>query len=196
MSKAKLILGLAGLAAGYGLYRASHPRIPSHIRPVADFDLNRYLGRWYEIARLENRFEKGLIQTRAEYSLRWNGSVRVVNSGFDPWQSRIVKSVGTARFQRSNDIAALKVSFFSPFYGGYNIVDLDRDYRWAIVVGSSRRYFWALSREPLLDEELRLRIVSRAVTLGIRPSELVWVPHDVPETPVLAEMGNWVEAAR
>lgn len=191
MNRSRLALGILGLAAAYGLYRASHPKIPAYIRPVADFDLHRYLGQWYEIARLDSETGPALIQTFTEYSLRWNGSIKMVSGGFDPWQSRFVRSVATARFQCSQHVAALKVSSLWPFYRGYNIVDLDPDYRWAIIVGSDRRSFQALSREPVLEESLRLRIVARAVALGIRPLDLVWVQQEVTPPAMLAEMGSW-----
>ncbi|MBQ0710227.1 MULTISPECIES: lipocalin family protein [unclassified Ochrobactrum] len=174
----KLALGLTGLAVGYALTRASSPQIPPGIVPVKPFDLTRYLGKWYEVGRLENRFERGLTRTTAEYSLNPDQTVKVVNRGFDPWRGRWTQATGTARFVRSTDEGALKVSFFGPFYGGYNIVDIDEgDYQWSIVVGSTRSYFWVLSREPEASAELKARAVAQALLLGINPDAILWVPQ-------------------
>jgi len=121
---------------------------------VKPFDLSCYLGKWFELGRIENRFERGLTRTTAEYSLNADGTVRVVNSGFDPWKGRSTSATGSARFVGASDEGALKVSFFGPFYGGYNIIDIDENYEWAIIVGSSRNYFWVLSRSTVLTDEL------------------------------------------
>nr|WP_278422811.1 lipocalin family protein [Brucella anthropi] len=174
----KLALGLTGLAVGYALTRASSPQIPQGIVPVKPFDLTCYLGKWYEIGRLENRFERGLTRTTAEYSLNPDQTVKVVNRGFDQWKGRWTQATGIARFVRSADEGALKVSFFGPFYGGYNIVDIDEDdYQWSIIVGSTRSYFWVLSREPEASGELKARAVARALLLGINPDTILWVPQ-------------------
>lgn len=174
----KLALGLTGLAVGYALTRASSPQIPQGIVPVKPFDLTRYLGKWYEVGRLENRFERGLTRTTAEYSLNPDQTVKVINRGFDPWKGRWTQATGTARFVRSPDEGALKVSFFGPFYGGYNIVDIDEGgYQWSIIVGSTRSYFWVLSREPEPSEELKARAVAQALLLGINPDAILWVPQ-------------------
>ncbi|MBR7653515.1 lipocalin family protein [Brucella oryzae] len=174
----KLALGLTGLAVGYALTRVSSPQIPKGIVPVKPFDLTRYIGKWYEIGRLENRFERGLTRTTAEYSLNPDQTVKVVNRGFDPWKARWTQATGTARFVRSANEGALKVSFFGPFYGGYNIVDIDEDdYQWSIIVGSTRSYFWVLSREPEASGELKARAVAQALLLGINPDTILWVPQ-------------------
>lgn len=174
----KLALGLTGLAVGYALTRARSPQIPQGIVPVKPFDLTRYLGKWYEVGRLENRFERGLTRTTAEYSLKSDQTVKVVNRGFDPWKGRWTQATGTASFVRSADEGALKVSFFGPFYGGYNIVDIDEeDYQWSIIVGSTRSYFWALSRKPDAGDELKARAVAQALLLGINPDAILWVPQ-------------------
>ncbi|KAB2764370.1 lipocalin family protein [Brucella anthropi] len=174
----KLALGLTGLAVGYALTRVSSPQIAKGIVPVKPFDLTRYIGKWYEIGRLENRFERGLTRTTAEYSLNPDQTVKVVNRGFDPWKARWTQATGTASFVRSADEGALKVSFFGPFYGGYNIVDIDEDdYQWSIIVGSTRSYFWILSREPEASGDLKARAVAQALLLGINPDTILWVPQ-------------------
>ncbi len=155
--------------------------IPAGVEPVSDFELERYLGRWYEIARLDHRFERGLTAVTAEYSRRDDGGVRVVNRGYETdageWQS----ATGKAFFIDSPDTGRLKVSFFGPFYGAYNVIALDDDYRWAMIAGPSRDYLWILARTPTLDEAVVSRLVEQADRLGFATGELIFVDHDAPE---------------
>lgn len=180
MRTAKFLLGISGLALGIALARAASPQVPKGVIPVKPFDISRYLGKWFELGRIENRFERGLTHTSAEYSWNADGTIRVVNRGFDPWKGCTKSTTGTARFVGATDEGALKVSFFGPFYGGYNIVDLDVDYEWAIVVGSSRNYFWVLSRSTVLTTELKARAVAVALLLGINPDAIHWIPQEKP----------------
>lgn len=178
MGAKKILLAAIGLFAGYKLYKASNPKIPENVVPVTGFDLNRYLGKWFEVARVDNRFEKGLINTTAEYTLNGDGTVNVLNSGVDEVSGRHKRASGTAMFVQDQDVGALKVSFFGPFYGGYNIVALDDDYQWAIIAGSSPKYFWVLSRAPDVPAELRERAIQVAVVVGVSPQNINWVSHD------------------
>ena len=178
MSAKKLLLAALGIFAGYKLYKAGNPQIPDNVTPVTGFELNRYLGKWFEVARVDNRFEKGLIKTTAEYTLNGDGSVNVLNSGIDEISGRHKRASGTAVFVRNEYEGALKVSFFGPFYGGYNIVDLDEDYRWAIIVGSSPKYFWVLSRTAEIPEELKERAIRLASEVGVVPGNLKWVQQN------------------
>ncbi|MBV2144228.1 lipocalin family protein [Falsochrobactrum sp. TDYN1] len=175
MNPKRMALSAAGLLAGYAIYRAVAPKIPAGVVPVSNFDAERYLGKWFEVGRLDNRFERGLIKTTAEYTLNDDGSIHVVNSGFDALRGRHKQVSGTAVFVRGPNDGALKVSFFGPFYGGYNIIALDEDYRWAIIVGSSTDYFWVLSRDPELPINLRARATEMAEQVGIDPSRINWV---------------------
>ena len=175
MSVKKLALAALGLFAGYKFYRASNPQIPENIVPVTGFELSRYLGKWYEVGRVENRFERGLIKTTAEYTLNGDGTVNVLNSGVDVNSGRHKRASGTAVFVRSQNEGALKVSFFGPFYGGYNVVALDEDYQWSIVAGSSNQYFWVLSRSAEMSEELKDRAIKVARDIGIAPDHINWV---------------------
>lgn len=175
MTVRRIILGAAGLTVAYAVMRELSLVPPEGINPVRQFDLNRYLGKWYEVGRLENRFERGLVKTTAEYALNSNGTVRVVNRGFDPARQRQKEAVGTAKFIGDQSVGALKVSFFWPFYGGYNIIDLDPEYGWAIIVGSSHTYFWVLSRDPELSETLRSRAKLTAIAAHIDPEDIFWV---------------------
>ncbi|MEE4279450.1 MAG: lipocalin family protein [Halieaceae bacterium] len=153
--------------------------MPEGVEPVADFDADRYLGRWYEIARLDHSFERGLRDVTAEYSLRDDGSIRVINSGFDTEEGEFDSVEGVARFVRGEDEGYLKVSFFGPFYGSYVVFELDREgYSYAFVSGFNRDYLWLLAREPEVSESLREAFVARAQALGFNTDELLWVEHD------------------
>jgi len=149
--------------------------IPAHIQPVEGFDAQRYLGVWYEIARLENRFEAGLEQVSAEYSPRDDGGLNVLNRGFDPAAGRWKEAEGKAFFVGPPTQGRLKVSFFGPFYGAYNIIALDEGYGWSLVCGQNLSYLWILSRTPSLPEELTHRLVAKAKDLGFAVDNLIFV---------------------
>lgn len=154
-------------------------RIPEGVVAVQGFDVQRYLGTWYEIARLDNSFERGLINVSATYTLNADGSLRVVNRGFDPRKNRWKEAVGRARFVSDPDLGRLKVSFFGPFYGGYNILELDRqDYSYALVCGNSRSYLWILARHPELSETVIDSLLQKAKTLGFDTDALIFVQQD------------------
>lgn len=156
--------------------------MPDGVEPVKDFQAERYLGRWYEIARLDHSFERGLTNVSAEYSRRDDGAVRVTNRGFDTKDDEWNDIEGVARFVNAEDEAYLKVSFFGPFYGSYVVFDLDKDaYQHAFVAGFNRDYLWLLARTPEVSDALRQRFVDRAVALGFDTSELIWVEHDAPD---------------
>lgn len=171
----------AAVLAGVGLLllagcAATHP--PEGIRAVTPFELQRYQGRWYEQARLDHRFERGLSDVSATYTPQADGSVRVVNRGFDAAQGRWREAVGRALFTGSPDTGSLKVSFFGPFYGGYHVAALDPDYRWSLVVGPDRSYCWILTRDRQLPAAQREAIVARARALGIDTEALIWVAQE------------------
>jgi len=149
--------------------------IPDGVDVVDDFDLARYLGTWYEVARLDHGFERGLSHVTASYSLRPDGGVRVVNRGFNgsDWE----ETVGKAYFIGDSDMGRLKVSFFGPFYGAYNVIALDEDYRHALVAGPDRSYLWILARHPELPPDTLEAIVSHARALGFPVDELIYVSH-------------------
>ena len=151
---------------------------PPGIAPVTPFDLARYEGRWYEVARLDHSFERGMMDVSATYQRQSDGSVRVVNRGFDVAKNQWRQAVGKALFTGDANTASLKVSFFGPFYGGYHVAALDADYQWALVVGPDRSYFWILSRTKQLAPALREQIIARAKALGIDTQALIWVTHE------------------
>ena len=150
---------------------------PPGIAAVAPFDLARYEGRWYEVARLDHAFERGMTDVSATYQRQADGSVRVLNRGFYTARNGWRQAEGKARLTGDADTASLKVSFFGPFYGGYHVAALDADYQWALVVGPDRSYFWILSRTRQLPPALRGQLIARAEALGIDTRALIWVTH-------------------
>ncbi|KAB2889311.1 MAG: lipocalin [Desulfobulbaceae bacterium] len=152
--------------------------IPKGVTPIDNFELERYLGRWYEIARLDHSFERGLSRVTAEYSLREDGGVRVINRGWSAAKGSWRQAEGRAYFVEGKDRGYLKVSFFGPFYGSYVIFALDREhYRYALVSGPDTSYLWLLAREPEIDPELRDRLITRAAALGFATENLIMVEH-------------------
>ncbi len=151
---------------------------PKGIEPVTNFDIERYLGTWYEIVRLDHGFERGLTRVTANYTLRDDGGVKVINSGYDEKSGERKEAIGKAYFVEGPEIGQLKVSFFGPFYGGYTIVELDQDYQYALVSGPTRSYLWILARSPDLSTAIVERLVARATELGFATDELIYVQHD------------------
>lgn len=148
---------------------------PDGLRPVTSFDIQRYLGQWYEIARLDHSFERGMTDVTATYGLQDDGSVRVINRGYDTQRQAWKEAVGRAVFLGDSRTASLKVSFFGPFYGGYHVIALDRDYRWALVAGADRDYLWILSRDKTLPADIRAQLVRQARELGFAVDKMIWV---------------------
>ena len=147
--------------------------LPEGIEPVADFDLDGYLGKWYEVARTDNRFERGLQQVTAEYSLREDGGVRVLNRGFSTEDNEWKEIEGKAYFARGDDEGFLKVSFFGPFYAGYCVFELDPAGQYAFVCGSSRKYLWLLSRKPTVGDRVWKKFQNRGSELGFEMGDVL-----------------------
>lgn len=152
--------------------------IPDNTIPVKDFDLSRYLGTWYEIARLDFRFEKDLNNTMAQYNLDENGNVIVFNSGYNYVKNEWTSAKGKAKFRGEKNVGALKVSFFGPFYSGYNVIALDDDYQYALVIGKDLKFLWILSREKYIPENIKQKYINIAEEVGYDISNLNWVEHD------------------
>ncbi len=153
--------------------------MPDTVRPVENFELERYLGTWYEIARLDHPFERGLTRVSAEYSLREDKDVRVVNRGYNAEQQKWKQAEGRARFVRDPRTGYLKVSFFGPFYGSYVIFELDHDnYQYAVISGPDTSYLWILARTPQMDAKLKADLVARAAARGFDTNALIFVEHE------------------
>ena len=143
---------------------------------ITAFDLDRYLGKWYEVARYDHAFERGLVGTTAEYTLRGDGKIKVLNSGYlDTLDGSYQQSVGKAKPNSNGKPGQLRVSFFGPFYGDYYILDLAPDYSYSVVGSSSPRYLWILSRTPHMNPEVKTRIVDNLQRRGYDTDKLIWV---------------------
>lgn len=153
-------------------------QIPQGAKAVTPFELDKYLGTWYEIARFDFKFEKDLNNVTAQYSKNDDGTVRVVNRGYNYLKDEWKEAIGKAKFREATDVAALKVSFFGPFYAGYNVLALDKDYTYALVAGKNLDYMWILSREKTIPEAVKAEYLSLATSLGYDISKLIWVEHD------------------
>ncbi|MDR4650861.1 MAG: lipocalin family protein [Nitrosomonas sp.] len=149
--------------------------IPENINPVTGFDENRYLGKWYEIARLDHAFERGLSHVTAEYHLRSDGGIEVTNRGFSNTENKWKEASGKAYFVGKRNTGHLKVSFFGLFYSSYIIFDLDKDdYRYAYVTGYNKSFLWFLSREPIVSPSAKERFVQKSRELGFETDALIF----------------------
>ena len=149
--------------------------IPDKATAVQDFDSDKYLGKWYEIARFDYRFERNLNQVTATYSKNPDGTIKVDNKGYDYVKKEWKQSIGEARFVNSENEARLKVSFFKPFWAGYNVIELDDDYKYALVVGNNLKYLWILSREKTIPDDVKNKYLEKAKEIGYNTGELIWV---------------------
>jgi apolipoprotein D and lipocalin family protein len=152
--------------------------IPEGIEPVENFELEPYLGTWYEIARLDHSFERGMSNVTANYSLRDDGGVKVLNRGYRSEKSDWDEAEGKAYFIGDSSIGRLKVSFFGPFYGAYNIFELGENYEYSMVAGPDRSYLWILAREPRLPQAMLDELLDKANAAGYDTSALIFVKHD------------------
>lgn len=142
-------------------------KVPANIQPVQNFDAAKYMGQWHEIARIDHRFQKGLTKAEAHYTLNADGTVKVVNRGFNAEKNEWKEVEGTAKFLGDPKTAAMKVSFFGPFYGGYNVVHLDPNYQTSLVIGENTDYFWLLSRNPDLPKDQVQALLQKAQGMGV-----------------------------
>jgi apolipoprotein D and lipocalin family protein len=150
---------------------------PAGLQAVTPFDVQRYQGTWYEIARLDHSFERGMTDVSARYTVQDDGSVQVINRGFNAQKNEWKQAVGKALFTGPSDRGSLKVSFFGPFYGGYHVVALDPQYRWSMVVGPDRDYLWILARDKQLDPVQKDQLLRQAQDFGLATDALIWVSH-------------------
>ena len=173
---------LAGMTLAMALFALGCTGMPRGIEPVTGFEVERYLGKWYEIARLDHRFERGLSDVSATYALREDGAMSVLNRGFSAQEGAWKEASGSARFRGEPTVGSLKVTFFWPFYGGYHIIALDKQgYAYAMVTGPNRSYLWILSRTKEMHERVLEGLVRQAAELGFATQDLIYVPQDRPD---------------
>jgi apolipoprotein D and lipocalin family protein len=173
---------LSSAAAGLFALLTGCTGIPDGLEPVQNFDENRYLGKWYEIARLDHGFERGLDNVSAMYTVRDDGGIDVLNRGYNAEDGTWELAEGRAYFQGERTTGSLKVTFFWPFYGGYHVLALDRkDYGYAMVCGPDRSYLWILARERKLDPAVQAGLVAEAARLGFDTDALIFVAQDRPD---------------
>lgn len=169
-----LAIGVSMLAAVFTSGCARHAPLPV----VEHVDVERYAGRWYEIAHLPNRFQKGCVGTMADYFLRSDGKITVVNQCWkESFDAKRIMAKGTARVVDKQTNAKLKVTFFWPFEGDYWIVKLDPEYQWAMVGHPGRKFFWILARENKMDPALFESLKADATTLGFDLTDLIVTEH-------------------
>lgn len=177
-SRNLIILGSAllitGIVASAFTYKKRHS-IPEKAHAVTPFNAEQYLGTWYEIARFDFKFERGLNKTSANYSMNKDGSIKVINRGYDAEKGKWKEAEGKAVFVDDPNVAMLKVSFFGPFYAGYNVAALDSEYKYALVIGRNLDYMWLLSREKTMPAKVIDQYLEIAKGIGYDISRLVWV---------------------
>jgi len=155
--------------------------LPENVTPVQDFDLESYLGSWYEIARLDHPFERGLRNVTAEYTLRGDGGVRIVNRGYSTDEGEWREVEGRGYFAGSEAEGFLRITFFRPFYSSYIIFELDQEnYKYAFISGSDTSSLWLLARTPEVDEEVIRYFMEKSRKLGFDTDELIFVDHSEP----------------
>lgn len=170
-----LIAAAAGIGAAALTYQLLSRDIPKGAKAVTPFDINRYLGMWYEIARLPSRIEKNLNQLTEEYSLNPDGTLKVITRAWHTKHCEWVLADGKIKFAGAKDVGMLKVSYFGPIYFAYNILDIDDDYKYAMVSTSNRDYLWLLSRETDIPTKIKKRFLTKALAIGFDIAALEWM---------------------
>ena len=155
---------------------------PEGVLPVEQLDSQRYLGTWYEVARLDHSFERGLSNVTADYSMREDGGLRVINRGYSVEEGEWQQAEGRAYQIEDDQPGHLKVSFFGPFFGSYIIFELDSDYQHAFVAGNTTGYLWLLARTPSISDELKEHFLQRAEALGFDVDDLIFVDQELSKT--------------
>lgn len=188
MKKLLLLISVLVLSGCLGM--------PRNVEPVKDFELERYLGKWYEIARLDHSFERGLTQVTAEYSLNADGGVKVINRGYSADTQQWKEAEGKAYFVNGDEEAYLKVSFFGPFYGSYVVFGLDQqDYQYAFISGPDTDYLWLLARTPTVSPEVMKQFVEMASARGFDTNSLIYVEQKSRSKAITAQLRPTLKAS-
>lgn len=180
MKKQKQHLSVTGifLSIIWVAFFSACSSIPEGATPVTGFEKEKYLGKWYEIARMDFKFERNLNNTTAEYGIREDGLISVLNKGYNYVTDEWSEAKGKAKFVESEEIGRLKVSFFGPFYGGYNIIGLTDDYQYALIAGGDLDLMWILGRDTEIPEDVKEEFLQIAEEVGYQTEDLIWVEHE------------------
>jgi len=178
MKTKNVLIGGALLAAGAVVLWNTRRTIPKRAIAVKPFELDQFLGKWYEVARLDYRFERTKRNTTIEYSLNEDGSLRVVNKGYDYSKRKRLVTIGKAKFIGLSNEAKMKISYFKGLSFGYNVIGIDPEYKYALVAGEDLHRLWFLSREPEMPDDVKQAFIKKALIIGYDISKLVWVEHD------------------
>lgn len=177
-TKILTIASIVGLGVFATLTACKSVKVPEGVQVVQNFDAKKYMGEWYEIARFDFKHQKDMSHVTANYSLNSDGSVKVVNKGYNYVKDKWEEVEGKAKFVDREDQGALKVSFFGPFYSGYNVVAMDPDYENVLVFGESTDYIWILSRNKTISEKVKNKFLEKAKAQGYDLNRLVWTKQD------------------
>ena len=177
MKTSNVIWTALAAAAVVPIVMYTRPTAPRGAQAVTPFDKDKYLGKWYELARLDYFFERNLVNVTADYSMNEDGTIKVVNRGFDSNRNEWKKSIGRAKFAGDPNEGKLKVSFFGPLYAGYNVIALDEYYQHALVAGRNLSYLWILSRDQNIPDRVATSFLEKALDLGYDVSKLKWIKH-------------------
>lgn len=175
MKNLNLIYGFSLIT---GLVLSACRSIPEHAVAVKPFDQQKYLGKWYEIARLDYKYERHLDHVTAEYGIKPNGMISVTNKGYNVKKEKWEESIGKAKPVSDPQEGRLKVSFFGPFYAAYNVIAIEENYKYALVAGKNKRYLWLLSRETIMPEDVKTKFLKQAQAIGYNTQQLVWVKQN------------------
>lgn len=174
----KIIIPVSLGILGVALFNSCSVGIPKGATAIRNFNPQKYLGKWYEIARFDYKFERNMDNVTATYSENEDGSIRVNNRGYNYLKKEWKEATGEARFVKDQTEARLKVSFFKPIWSGYNVIDIDDNYQYALVAGNSLKYLWILSRTTEIPESIRQRFLEKAKKIGYNIDDLIWVRHN------------------
>ena len=157
--------------------------VPDNVKVVERVNASQYLGTWYEIARLDQSFERGLEKITATYTAKDDGGIKVLNRGFNMKKNEWKEAEGKAYFVDApnadkTNTGRLKVSFFGPFYGAYNIITLDANYQHVMICGPDKTYLWILARKPQLADPIKQELIAQAKALGFATDKLIYVKHN------------------
>lgn len=181
MKKSNLIIsGGILLAAGTFLAWNMRKTIPRKAVAINPFEVDKFLGKWYEVARLDYKFDRNIINTSIDFSLKPNGNLKVVKRWYNFYNKKKEIKIGIAKFVGPMYEAMMKISFRKPLFTGYNVIGIDPDYTYALVVGEDLRHLWLLSREHDMPEDIKKAFIHKAGMIGYDISKLIWVDQNQP----------------